>query len=513
MDFAAMNPARPPPLSPWASEHTISPKPPPYDSLYDISPPAPVVPLQGSFPGLHSRLDPVFNSGPSRARPPPVHQTRPAPTDLSISHLREALNSLDSKVASLLSERDVLESRLESAVRLQSPVHRLPSELLASMFVTAVTGSGEEDSWTLSTIMLVCRHWNEIASNIPDLWCRVVAGIRHPLAKVQLKLERSKSIPLHICVDFSPKIENGTVTTESIVRTMDLLRTSIWRWKTFRLIVPNRPQAHAALMRCTDGAPLLELLSIRVSHSMQDDHHYSTPPRPLFEGQTPSLTSCSLTSFNFGWDIRLVSRLRTLNLSGYWNGFSPSVDVILSVLRACPQLEEIALRNMSDVDGGSCSGVEPGPSDYIDTSERPVRVEDNRMIHLPRLVKASFYYSGTIRTRTILSLITCPALEWVDLCFLDNVSPMIEELRRQSLTCLPLRHLRIESSFFSEMKLLRLLQRVPSLNTLELVDVEDASSNLLKVRRVFYLMGMAMAINEIFAESLLPTVLSDMDLS
>lgn len=103
------------------------------------------------------------------------------------------------------------------------------------------------------------------------------------------------------------------------------------------------------------------------------------------------------------------------------------------------------------------------------------------MIHLPRLTKASFYYAGNHRTGTVLSLLSCPALQSIELCFLDNVSPMIEELHRQSLTLLPLRHLRIESCYLNEMKLARFLRRVPSLTSLELVDIEDSSPSLLKV--------------------------------
>ena len=48
-------------------------------------------------------------------------------------------------MATLLSERDILESRLEQAVRMQSPVQRLPSELLASIFTRGVLGTEEED--------------------------------------------------------------------------------------------------------------------------------------------------------------------------------------------------------------------------------------------------------------------------------------------------------------------------------------------------------------------------------
>jgi hypothetical protein len=372
---------------------------------------------------------------------------------------------------SLLNERDMLEHRLESAVRLQSPVHRLPSELLASIFTTTIMTLQEEDTFMLSTLMLVCRHWKEVVLNTPIIWSRIVTGIHHPLSKAFRKLERSKSIPLQIVVDFSPRVENGSVSTESIVRAIDLLSTSIWRWKTFRLTVPNRPQARAALMRCRDPAPLLEVLSIHVLHSMQEDVYHPNTSCSIFNGQTPSLTSCSMTSFNFGWDMNFLRRLRVLKLGGYWNGYAPSMDTTLSILRACPHLEELSLRNMSDIDSGACEDADPSE----------VRTNDTRMIHLPRLTKATFYYSGALRTSTILGLLSCPALQSIELSFLDNASPMIEHLHRQSLTLLPLRHLRIESCFLNEMKLARLLRRIPSLTSLQLVDVEDLSPGLLKV--------------------------------
>jgi hypothetical protein len=115
---------------------------------------------------------------------------------------------------------------------------------------------------------------------------------------------------------------------EQVVHAMDLFRPALWRIKSFRLSVPNRPQAHAVLLRCQEDAPLLEVLSIRIYHAMQDDN-YSLAPLPLFNGRTPRLRSCSLTSFNFGWDVRLVSRLRVLKLGGYFNAHTPSTNTLL----------------------------------------------------------------------------------------------------------------------------------------------------------------------------------------
>ncbi len=97
-----------------------------------------------------------------RNRPPlpPSHASRPSGQarggmqHVSIPDLREAIHSLDSKMATLMSQRHELESHLEKAVRLQSPIHRLPSELLASIFVIGVLGI-DENPVLVSTLMLV----------------------------------------------------------------------------------------------------------------------------------------------------------------------------------------------------------------------------------------------------------------------------------------------------------------------------------------------------------------------
>ena len=407
--------ARAPTTMSWTSEYS---EPPPYDQSPDAATLMAAAYDKGPAYRRHQDLPPQpgpSGAGSSRAPAPWMSSPRRSTANLSIPHLREAIHSLESKMASLLSERDLLESHLEQAVRMQSPVQRVPSDLLASIFSIAVPDGDGEDSITLSNLMLVCRYWREVAVDSPILWTRVVMGTHHSTDRAVLKLDRSRTAPVHICLDFSPRMEHGTVSTESIVTAMDLVRPAIWRWKTFHLIVPSRPQAHAALMRCKEQAPQLEVLSVRVAHSMQEDH-YSKPPLPLFERTTPRLRSSSFTSFNFGWDIALMSNLRVLKLGGYWNGFSPSVDVILKTLRSCPQLEELILRNMSDVDPDACA---THPRDLAADQDDVVlaRVSDTRAITLPRLRKACFYYSGNLRTRTVLSLLAFPALEHVELCY------------------------------------------------------------------------------------------------
>jgi hypothetical protein len=309
-----------------------------------------------------------------------------------------------------------------------------------------------------------------VALNTPVLWAKVCVSPHDSLEKARRKLERSKSCPLDITINFGPRLEYAGSITGQVIHAMDLIRPALWRTKSFHLSVPNRPQAHAALLRCQEDAPLLETLSIQIFHSMQDDH-YSTPPLPIFNGHTPRLQSCSFTSFNFGWDRRLVTGLRILKLGGYFNAFTPSAITLLDILRQCPELEELALRNLSSVDSDACDPR------FREPDSRPL----SKNVHLRKLTKISFYYAGITLTRQIMSQITFPNLEFLEMSFLENVTPILHLLYTQALTRLPLRHLRIETCLFNELKFVSLLRRLPSLISLELVDVEDLSSNLLKV--------------------------------
>ncbi|PFH54103.1 hypothetical protein AMATHDRAFT_45116 [Amanita thiersii Skay4041] len=391
---------------------------------------------------------------------------QPIYSAISISDLRDAIHSIDSQVATLLRKRHELDARLERAVRSQSPVHRLPSELLSSIFVTAVLGAGE-NFVMVSTLMLVCHHWAEIALSTPLLWAKITISQHHSLERAKLRLERSKSFPLDVVIDF--RLDYTIGITEQVIHAMDLLRPAIWRIKSLRICVPNRQQAHAVLLRCQEDAPLLESLTISIQHSIQDERTASL--LHLFKGQTPRLQSCSFMSFHFGWDINLLSRLHILRLDGYFNNFAPSPSTLVSILSQCPELEELSLRNISYADAVQCPVL---------TDDAGMFLTPHKSIHLLRLVKASFSYADISLIRHVMSQIAFPNLESLELCYLGNVTPLLNFVYNQALTRLPLRHLRIESCLFSELMFLKVLPRVPSLSTLELVDAEDVSSNVIR---------------------------------
>ena len=130
-----------------------------------------------------SSRDFTYQTPPSRSYVTDDFRYHRPRSDSSVSDLRDALHSIDSQMALLVRQRLELEARLERAVRLQSPVHRLPGELLSSIFVTAVLGAGENPVM-LSTLMLV--------------WCVIVLSGALGVLTV-LKPSLGRHCPEHSC--------------------------------------------------------------------------------------------------------------------------------------------------------------------------------------------------------------------------------------------------------------------------------------------------------------------------
>ncbi|KAF5338950.1 hypothetical protein D9611_008784 [Ephemerocybe angulata] len=581
-------------------------------------PQAPPPPKPARYPDPHPHVyrdvPPVAPPPPPRPRvsfaPPPPAPPPPPPPPMArsksstISSLRDAISSLEAQMSQLLAQKRELQSRLDQEVRVQMPVHRLPSELLSSIFIMGVMSVGqdeEENTVMLGTIMLVCRQWNEVALNTPTLWSKVNVSPHDSIVRAKRRLERSKSSPLDISINFGPRAEYTTTTTtytasasnatnaqtsssasasqshggsssasgasagyvstnplingasnnanagtvsantktttttvnviDAIIRSMELFKLVLWRTRSLTLRVPNRHQAHAALMRCRDyPAPLLEHLTIHIYHSMLDGPSYISSsgtistsssgslenfnmagsskltPLPLFAGQTPVLKTCSFTSFNFGWDVTMVKRLRVLRLGGYFNGYAPTVSALLAILRECPELEELSLRNLSEGDGDGNDGSMHGGSNNSNcdsshasrlgcgghhgsttlsalqtvsaSSSASGTHTPSKTIVLPRLTSLTLYYASP--AHSLLPLLSLPSLTTLTLAFLQNISSILQCLYTQALTRLPLKSVRIESCVFNEIVFVNLLRRLNGLVKLEMVDVEDLSGGVLR---------------------------------
>lgn len=407
-----------------------------------------------------------------------------------IPSLRAALYAIDAKIQALFEQKRVIAKKLSSAVANQLPIYRLPDELLAKCFSIGVRDnvapfnpfpSDSEDTLYISRILLVCRHWNRLACSTPTLWNTITVSdsSSNTLSKARLRIKRSKAVPLDVAVSFRPR-KDGHSSGDPIMRAMELLSTTISRWRTFRMRVPNPVHAHSALKLCnSSGAPLLEAFSVQITNALQDNS-YISPPRNLFQGHTPRLIACYMTTFEYDWEQRLWHGLKVLKLDGYWNSLAPTGMQLRSILESCPSLEELFLRNMSD--------LEPECDELAAPKAQPLP-----MLTLHRLHTLSLHYAGGLRAAILLGSLAFPSLRTLEISVMDSVTPVIEALSRQALSAitpmnlavgLPLENLRIESCYFDEYQFLKLLKRVPTIRKLSLVDLDDITSNTLNVSRL-----------------------------
>ncbi|KAH7099521.1 hypothetical protein BKA62DRAFT_621347 [Auriculariales sp. MPI-PUGE-AT-0066] len=419
----------------------------------------------------------------------------------TIPHMREALWDIESRMRSLADQKYKLESRLAAAVALQTPIRRLPREVLASIFTVGVDRLDGEDPLFLTRVTLVCRDWRDTALASPELWARIRIDHHGGLRRAQRRITLSKAVPLDIDIDFTHRDRGPNLSPDVVLvtvsRALDLLRSETYRWRKFAFRVQHAAPAHAALARCTERAPQLTHFALHVHLAFVDSLCTSPvnvlrPPRGsgrdtpplLFGGYTPLLStvelgSAPLPSAPDAVGGILMRGLRSLRLNGNCGAAPPTVADLIQVLHACPALETLALRNMEDVYATSyfCS---PGYDvDYPMHTAVPISTAtpSSALLLMPRLRQLAMSFCGPTRAAGLLGQLALPALERAEFAHMDNISGALKALKHSVSS---LRTLRVENSLFDELRLMRLLRRLTKLSELELVECEDVSLNLLK---------------------------------
>ncbi|KZT60339.1 hypothetical protein CALCODRAFT_492686 [Calocera cornea HHB12733] len=398
-------------------------------------------------------------SGAPPTLPPLTVSKRTANVSLEyIITLQSSIHALEAQIAALALQREGLGAQLHLAQTRYAPVGRLPNELLATIFGYAV-GAGKGSSETLSALVRVCRHFRKVALGTPFLWTTVLIDADCNWDHVRLHFSLSNGLPLDVSIHFDdfPRSIPRDAIGEALLDAMEVLQPAIPRIRTFRLYVLTEALAYAALLRCRIPAPLLERFTVRVSEERCDIGDVPPLFRP-FGGHTPRLAALTLQSIRFGGALPVTDTLRTFSISGYASNEGVPTSVLLAVLRACRKLELIRLENMGDL------------------RDRPVSASSILLPKLNRLVLAS---CGIHRAQYLLRVLIMPRLDRLEL---DNLGEITHLLRDFDLRAeqLPLRHVRIETCLFNELRLMHLFMKWQGIETVELVDCEDVSDNLLR---------------------------------
>jgi hypothetical protein len=158
-------------------------------------------------------------------------QPRLVSPDDAIPRFRQALRDVDAKMASLARERTRLVAALEHARRVRAPIRRLPRELLEHVFRAGVADGS--DPLLLSSLVLVCRAWHDVAVDTPGLWAQIALGPHHSLDAAERRLARSKDAPLDVSIDLRGQVGQEASDVDAAAA-FALLGPTVARWRSFR---------------------------------------------------------------------------------------------------------------------------------------------------------------------------------------------------------------------------------------------------------------------------------------
>lgn len=149
----------------------------------------------------------------------------------NISCLEIELESISLKFSKLAKQRSNIEKALSIRRSRLAPVHRIPSELLADIFIWAVVfGDSSDELFSNKTLqysnreqvllLRVCKRWRDVAMNTPKLWARLGINITRPYQKhsgdeLQSWLTRSGRYALDLRIGYGVKRGWSTIQHES----------------------------------------------------------------------------------------------------------------------------------------------------------------------------------------------------------------------------------------------------------------------------------------------------------
>ncbi|KAL0948843.1 hypothetical protein HGRIS_008964 [Hohenbuehelia grisea] len=250
-------------------------------------------------------------------------------------------------------ELDDLEHKLSMALsiirsrkNMSSPVHRLPPEVLATIFdklrdlstpLNFLPEISDTGPYPMDAVSRVCRRWRRTALGIPPLWNLI---FRAEPSVMSSSLARSRGTPLKVYLQGDSHWP-GPASDESLRHDADMLLTvksHMHRIQELHLI--DNVATATVLELLQQPAPVLESLTL----SLYTSFTIPTQPLPalpvLLAGVTPNLRRLTMNGFT-SWSANLFPNLTHLALSNQDVGTPIPLSQFISYLSACPNLQEL----------------------------------------------------------------------------------------------------------------------------------------------------------------------------
>ncbi|KAJ7474289.1 hypothetical protein FB451DRAFT_1558453 [Mycena latifolia] len=256
----------------------------------------------------------------------PVHDFAVAPS------IAVQMAALDSSIAWHYAQIAMLKARRNSF----APICTLPNELLSRIFTIYAVDSNTLFNLKWTKIMLVCRHWHDLARAAQPLWAFIDVGWNQKdIGRMWTQLERSGVSPLTLKIADCDSPMYAHVILENSERLYSLeLAGDADRILDFA----NQLPLH--------NFPVLRSLSLDPS-GMREEISEGTSAEiaeSVFNGGMPYLRELSLKWINVPWSsLRGLESLSLARCSNSETSVSPTFDGFLDMLASSPQLTTVKL--------------------------------------------------------------------------------------------------------------------------------------------------------------------------
>lgn len=236
-------------------------------------------------------------------------------TRAAIRRMDDELARIDKRRDELLAELSVLEQRQEalafrrfSAAASIAPIGFLPTELLGHIFAF---GSSVDPTSFPYLVSHVCRKWRQVAIFTPALWSYIPLHNDRCFLKSQIRLERSRAIPIDIIYDYS--LDNTAMSVYDVVGMMEFLAPFAPRWRSISLRFASTANLQIALLNCREDTPILEKIELESADSILDFTYMLE--EEFLGGNTTALCTLKLRNAYLNRTPELLSNVTSLNLS------------------------------------------------------------------------------------------------------------------------------------------------------------------------------------------------------
>ncbi|KAE9397050.1 hypothetical protein BT96DRAFT_860443 [Gymnopus androsaceus JB14] len=244
------------------------------------------------------------------------------------SSTNSELDEIDEEIAGYEDAIRKLRSRRNSLV----PISKLPAEILCAIFMFIPTHGPTplRYRWHWITITHISHLWRTISLNCPELWS--TPDFTKPnLASEMIK--RSKMAPLNI------EVTSNSWLTPWVLKTVGESLKQITRINEIHLLA-SRNNMDKLLSGINYPAPLLGTLILDLTDYYLSERYII--PQDFLADDASRLYHIDLTGCHLRWDSSLLRNLAYFKVRNPGPP-APTLDQLLSVLTAMPQLEELDL--------------------------------------------------------------------------------------------------------------------------------------------------------------------------